>query len=327
MTTPPSKPGRILLAEAPPPPDTVARGYAALDLRAHLESSDYRTSPVPLGGHDDKVRVERWASDPAVAEVRAEGEVVSISGSHEATANDTYVLDGRREPSELCFEIDGRRYALELALGNVRLFELRPRSADFPDVEEPAPLKVAPFDPREWIGDDDIEPWLDAHVRELLAGNDAMATVVAAGALLRLWSPQSAEGRAALSHRLRNGAADIVDRARAWSSRVDRWDEIEDAALLRAAALHEQLERLEEAGGTAALAALAVRERDQLESAAALLLAIDRGRELSAALAALDREAELHLSALAAWSGAGADPHLDAVSWREPDAWWGRLAD
>jgi hypothetical protein len=67
------------------------------------------------------------------------------------------------------------------------------------------------------------------------------------------------------------------------------------------------------------------RRRDNLESVAFVLAAGERGGPLADALEAVDEEAGHRFAVLAAVGCFPDDDRLAAVSWQEPDAWWGVL--
>lgn len=75
-------------------------------------------------------------------------------------------------------------------------------------------------------------------------------------------------------------------------------------------------------GRTVALAL----ERDALESIAVAARLAGRGADLAQRLDAIDRTARASLTALTERTPSTNEPRLAAVSWSEPEAWWGTLA-
>lgn len=323
---------RELLFEEAPPVSVVAKGLAGgVAPLAELVERDH---PHRATGLDETLsrwlEVLRWTDEPGIAEVRARGGETEVDGPHLPDEHGWFVLDSREEPVRLRFVAEERRVELELDRGHLRVYELRSplRAFTLPPASN-APVPLAELD--AWLDDEPIEPWLREGVVGRLDEPDVFDVSVAAGMVLRLHLPATREARAALAAKVLSGAPDAVSRVRAWVRGVvpTTWEEAEDAAVHVASDLQDRFACLEETLGTelddGVLTGL-VRERDALESARAVLRVAGRGERLEAALAALDREACLHFACFEGWRGMSSSPWLDAVAWREPEAWWGRLA-
>jgi hypothetical protein len=193
----------------------------------------------------------------------------------------------------------------------------------------PEPLEVTAPSLADLLGEPGWEagcaPWLEQEFAALVKTKAPMAVVAGVGLVGRLWMPQrrpaDAEALLALGGTSR--------RARTWYAALEPATRarLEAGAIDAAHILHDDLKALPEAlletdDGARTMALGWVFRRDDLESLAFL----GGTAALAAALAALDREALVHATV---WSTLGAFPEserLGAVSWQEPEAWWGALA-
>jgi hypothetical protein len=214
------------------------------------------------------------------------------------------LVDSRTALASLRFSHAGRQLELTIDRGHVRLYAIEPSRRSLPA-----------FEPRVATGGEALFGWLAEHVEALRTSPDALETVAAVGALVRFFTPAQVDDAG-------TGAPHVVRGARAWARSIDEecWAELEGAARERAARLAKALD--EEALDGLALAL----ERDVLESVAVAMRLAGRGARIGEALHPIDREARARLSALTEDAPSADDPRLRAVSWGEPEAWWGTLA-
>ena len=294
---------RRLLAESPAPRMDVARGFAVTAVEELLErfAAEPHTAEVDLGHHAGELRVLRWQLDPAVAEVAAP-EPLEIDGAAIRTPAGTMLVDSRAAPASLRFAHGGRSLEVSIERGHVRLYALA--SAELPV-----------FEPRVATGGEALSGWLAEHVEALRSAGEPIDALAAAGALLRFFTPAAPDDAG-------TGAPQVVRGVRAWARSIDEaaLSEVEARAAARAARLASALEGEALDGPSLAL------ERDVLESVATVLRLARPSASLAEALRALDRKARARLSALTERARTVDDPRLTAVSWSEPEAWWGTLA-
>ena len=186
-------------------------------------------------------------------------------------------------------------------------------------------------DTSAWLGEiEACEPWLRDHVTRLAGAPAAVDRVASAGLLARF---------AVRSGDVESGERDVPGLVRAWARALDPAviEPIEVAAAARAEALVGELGALQARAidhpdEVGPLALRILHARDDLAS---VLYVVDAAREgvvlregpLRSALAAFDRVAAAHLSDFAFAEHLESDERILALSWREPDAWWGAFAE
>lgn len=185
----------------------------------------------------------------------------------------------------------------------------------------------------QMLGDASCEAWLRRQVEILGAVPSPADRVAAAGLLGRLWMPTTGAERALFAEA---GAEGPGDRVRAWAERLERpmLEYVARTAARRAEELTAELGTLETTarlrpGAVGKVAARVVHARDDLESISYVirLAGGSRSEELDSALRAFDDEAADHLSVFAFADGLAEDERIRAVSWQDPNAWWGGLAE
>jgi hypothetical protein len=212
---------------------------------------------------------------------------------------------------------EGRSWAVHAGDGALELYELDavdPRM----DLEPPAPPppSLPAPDVAIWSAASSAESWLAEEAADLADAPGDVERAAAAGLLARLWEP--ADGVA--------NATSPREHVRAWarSLSIEAITRLEVEAVRRAQSLCDRLSVPPEPSPVAVEAI--VLERDDLQSVRRVLRLVGRGQELDAALAVVDRAAELGMSRLT-----GKLPDLDedahasrwiAVASQEPNAWW-----
>ncbi len=297
---------RRLLVESPAPRVDVARGFAVTGDSGELLrrfAEEPHTEAVDLGEHAHGLRVLRWRLDPAVAEVAAP-DVVAIDGAASQTPAGSYLLDSRTAEVLLRFRDRGQRLELSLRRGHVALFSLELLAEDLPA-----------FEPLVATGGAALEEWLAEHLEALRASDRGVATVAAAGALLRFFGPLEDDDPAL-------GPPTVVRGVRAWARSVEEnaWPALTAAASEQVAELIVRLD------ADVADALELAHRRDMLESVAVVASLVGRGAALRARLDELDERATHELTRLTESTPTTDDPRLRAVAWSEPEAWWGTLA-
>ena len=322
-----------LVAEERPPPTAVGRGLVRAAQRPRLTPDTPPAFDVVSLRQVGAPVLQRWGGDPSVFVLETEEPPTFLAGDPYVHEPGVYELDSAAEPFAVLLRVAGRESLLGVHDGAVWEYariaaEARLRGPEFPD---PSPRAEYPDLDLDGIGDQ-AEPWLMARAKVLAARVDGPP--VAVGLLLRLGHPATPEARARRLDRLRSGSPSPVRVwAIAWLEGLSDADLIDLEGRSRAAVLRllDLLDDLTEAvsegqGSSAALAA--VEERDALESIARVLTLVGRAAELRAALRALDdRCGVLGTSLGDALADADGDADwLGAVSWREPESWWGALA-
>jgi hypothetical protein len=171
--------------------------------------------------------------------------------------------------------------------------------------------------------------WLIAEARRLAASPSLVSCAAAAGLVGRLWSPpEAARVRDAVMPQLLAGDGPRA-RSRTWGRALGEAERagIEGGGIVRALSLERELRplrrlvaaRLADAGD---LALSWLHARDDLACVADVLPECDA---LRGALADLDRAATALLSTWSLVPGLSRDERLRAVSWQDPEAWWGSL--
>jgi hypothetical protein len=221
--------------------------------------------------------------------------------------------------------------------GDVELFEpsypARSTQLTFlADWRPSAPAEVPAPDIHVFISHCAAEPWLVTEATHLASASWPLSRLAAAGLVARLWSPPECQDVEKALERILLKQAGPAKAATQWfrvlGSQVHQ--EAESSAALEADALGERLPELQESVLEDPQAASQrclqwLHERDDLECVLFLLQRTNAGELLQARLAELDGLAQRYASL---WSHAEVNENerLQAVSWQEPDAWWGQLA-
>jgi hypothetical protein len=187
------------------------------------------------------------------------------------------------------------------------------------------------------------EPWLTAKLRQLATSPHGPDRVVAVGLCLRLYHPATAAAREAEISRLRAGMESLVKtRACEWLGRLsaEAVEYLEEVVRCREGDLLDVFDDVRRltidltAESIDLVIVMFVSNRDDVESlAAALRLAKPGWQGLGGGLSDLDRQLttpdaewrRLFARALVSPEEIYLKERLKAVSWQEPEAWWGQL--
>lgn len=182
------------------------------------------------------------------------------------------------------------------------------------------------------LGERSCPDWLRHRLDMLASSPDPVDRLVAAGLLVRLWTPADRAERARALADARARRPEPTTAVRRWLAGFSAWPVLEEVVLDRAGRLEGDLARLadlalEDEETAQGAASQAVAERDDLAS---LVCVLDlAGRPAVAArtgVARVDRAAAIHGAALAELALVDeTDPWLGAVYTKEPERWWGQL--
>jgi hypothetical protein len=314
-----------------------AGGAALSQVIAELTTAPYAAEPVRLPGEPSQGPLgdlRRWTRDPGIFLLDTSGLEVRIhGGSTRELGQDALVVDARERTAWV--RLTGRSGDLVWSLGRdgaVLMQVEAPRSPlqRLADAVPPALPQLEIPAPEDLTGGQPIETWLREETHALASSPALLDRAAAAGMLGRLWSSASPERRTLeelLAMRLPG------PEARAWMATqpATTRESLVAVTLVEADHLAETLPEVERAvldgvEGAREQARRWIAQRDHLESVRFVLGDCAELPVVTDALARLDvRAAAFHgiWSLLEAWEE---DPVLLAVSWREPDAWWGRLA-
>ena len=284
----------------------------------------------------DTGRIDRWQRDSGVFRLQDLRESAMVSGTVESTPQGNWIIDARGEDYSVvrfsadrgemvlvgyggglsCFRTTREETDDELAM---RLREYRP--GEDVELEVPGPDELlADVSPANWL----IERALVLHSSPAL--HDRVASV---GLAARLGAGTTESPKLVFEELVSGQRRSPTARALDWVRNLDTdvVDVVERQTLELADALESDLADLEgmvaEGGETARTAVRGVLyRRDDLESLAWVLTAADRVAAVRPALEKVDREAASHLSAVD-MAREDDDDLLSAVSWQEPNAWWG----
>jgi hypothetical protein len=291
-----------------------------------------------------KWALSRWEPDPAVLVLEPRGAAVVLGPNADRWgAGEAIVLDGRRELAFLRVQGAQDDQLIATVGGAVAYYdlELPPSEALLAFAKGsigPAPTLEAPS-LETLLAGESAAPWLQAAFEAQVAMGTLFSRAAAAGLLGRLWTPPWSAGREAeggLPSSILAALAGKTPKAQVVSWFRDRgptcYEPLAVQAIYRADDWLERLDRL-----VARVAADPIRarpmahglllERDDLQSVAWLLEQVGEATALRAALERLDREASYRHSIWSLVGGFGDDARLSAVSWQEPEAWWGALAE
>jgi hypothetical protein len=240
--------------------------------------------------------------------VGAAGHVVRLEG-------DELVLDAREGAAAVSLRVGADVIAIGVGGGRCTIAEVaRVELRDVPEVDAV-------------LGGRTADDAMIRRARGELETRDPLRVAAALGTIARLWSAPDAPSRKA-AEALRSPTPREVVRAWAKTLPRDAVDSLAKLASARGTALLVDLEAIEstsiddaEARGRALEAVLA---RDDLESIAFVVRAA--GASIDESTNAVDRFAEALFSELCDALAPIDDAVVRAVSWQEPDAWWGRLA-
>jgi hypothetical protein len=291
---------------------------------------------APLHKHVPDVLVRYWDPDPRIVLLECKAlQSKGLSGKHEwLEEGSSLALDSRESPAFV--RLAGQLYdcVLSCEQGEVELLKPAPvRSVQqLADWRPAEPAEVPAPDIHVFLSHCAAESWLVTEATRLASASWSLSRLAAAGLVARLWSPPERQDVEKAMERLLAEQAGPAEAATQWfrvlGSRVQQ--EAESSASVEADALGERLPELQESVLEEPQAASQrclqwLHERDNLECVLFLLQRTNAGEQLQERLAELDDLAQRHVSL---WSLAEVteDMRLQAVSWQEPDAWWGQLA-
>lgn len=279
-------------------------------------------------------RLQRWDLRPEIAVLQHGGRRgFECIGDKLELDESTLLLDSRRRPACLRLDQGDIAWLLQFHLGNFTLSKSQPRAQPAQaSAWTPADPPVVPIpDVRAWLALCPGEPWLRDASEQLASEEWDLARTAAAGLLARLWSPAS---HASPSERSRYLSPDFEGpawMAMEWFSALppETRGSVERSALFEVGALQERLQEFEQVAmedpdQAAALGRSWLHRRDDLQSVLFLLRRSETGAVLDEGLGGLDEQAARFPSFWALLELED-DERLRAVSWQEPDAWWGQL--
>ncbi len=348
---------RELAREAPPPGKTGAGEASALRVvgdgeeaatpqaeAALIKELEQRPFYTPLPETTEQLpsgRASSWDGGKGIFFIEGIPPVSMTRGEVIPLAQGSWILDARRGRALLALPVDETETFFVFTTKKGEKLELNcwsgKTSQPAPDELARAIDKIAIPDapalevpaPEALLRGVETEAWLLDRARELCDAPGLMDRVASVGLVVRLGPATAAQPKDLLDGLLSGELRGPISRAREWARGLDQevLEEIERQVLQGVGALRQSLRTLEsrvaEGGETAALAARAVCHlRDELESAAWVLGENDRSDLVGPALESVDEEAAEHLSTLRL-AADPADDLLSAVSWQEPDAWWG----
>jgi hypothetical protein len=185
--------------------------------------------------------------------------------------------------------------------------------------------------PEEVFRDWSRAKWLEDLARLALESSDPLENLAGAGAIGRLWLPTDSKERARLVEEMLDGSENpIIESSVAPFRRLtnEQRDQLDSLATARSSlfsGLFDEVQHdVEEGDDRARRSARALLlERDDLESILLILSELDSGSQLRAALEVVDEEARLRIDVVDLADPEN-HPRLSAVSWQDPQAWWGR---
>lgn len=324
-------------ARMPEPPRAFGRAERDLTSDAHLlELVKKHPSLMPaelpqLHAHMPDVQIHWWNPDPRVAllefgpdtALRAHGTLID-------TGERAHLVDTRRGPATV--RLVQAQQDLVLAFEEGEVWAGQPRTTGHEEGSSLDAPEAPAVDVRALVGTWAVAPWLLAEAEQLAAADWSFARAAAVGLLARLWTPVSPAARNDLLRRLREGDGGPSRAACRWFAALEPATRATVARSARSEvdALTERLPELSalapaEPDEAEALGLSWLRRRDDLESVFFLLKRAGEEHRLAGELAALDARAAKFRSYWALLEPVD-DERLRAVSWQEPDAWWGQLA-
>lgn len=278
--------------------------------------------------------LQRWDLRPEIAVLQHGGRRgFECIGDKLELDESTLLLDSRRRPACLRLDQGDDAWLLRFYLGNFTLSrsQLRTQPAQTSPWTLADPPAVPIPDIHAWLALCPGEPWLREASEQRSSEEWDLARIAAAGLLARLWSPAS---HSSPSERFRYLSPDFEGPARmamAWCSALplETRESVERSALFEVGALQERLQELEQVAmenpeQASELGRSWLFRRDDLQSVLFLLRRSGMGAVLEEGLGALDEQAAGFPSFWALLELED-DERLRAVSWQEPNAWWGQL--
>jgi hypothetical protein len=272
--------------------------------------------------------LKRWDAHTEAFYFEAEeGCIVDTAGDVEAEDN-RYMLNSK----------DGKMAALRVCLPAGDEFFFVAENGDIEFYQKPHTQMPADLNPAQWqlqvttpsieelTGDATCEEWLHTAVESGLCAADAWTQTAAVGLLARFWGADN------LLQKIQTGWQSPTERVVAWaktlsSHQLNLLTQTVHAELDALYINFEELHRavISEAPRAQDIATMIWKRRDTIESVVFILKAAGPNPAIDVALRGADQNAESQ-TALFDNLSIEVDEHLSAVSWQEPDAWWGALA-
>jgi len=305
---------------------------------AVLRAPHLVTLPLHESLGADVATVRRWKVEVGVFTLSSRLAAVRLKGNNEPLQQGQedgggWVIDARRGPVLAHLASAEGEFLLRFEGGSVALWRLeRPVEAALEGLRAFRPVASPWSSPDltlpglgELLADAVVEPWLREHHEQLHRSPSWLDRVASVGMLSRLHTPAPEELAGQIQSLLAGETSLLQQRTSSWARELsgEAVGALERAALGELDRLGDFLQDVVENdrwGDASTLTALLLR-RDNLESVAWVLRLAGAGSTLREALLDLDRQAELHLTALQGLPLR--EPRLAAVAWQEPMAWWG----
>lgn len=341
----PSNSELVSVTRVPPPKHFVAQGLAVVPAPeagmslAQILSASAIYSQVHLEQLGERVpdaQVKRWDRDPRVVIVEGSFDPLpALSGTYEwLDPGSSLALDSRQAPVFLRWKGRSAEWIIGCEKGEIELLEPS-RSAAFHALatSPSAPLPEVPVpDLRSMLGGCKAESWLLGTTERMAQASSPLCRIAAVGLLARLWFPETSEELSAATEQVLSEQGGPAESAACWFLGLDAAlrREVEHSAVDEAEELGQQLPELQSSALADPEAATRqclqwLHGRDDLKSVLFLCQRTNAGESLHEKLEELDRHAST-FKALWSWLDVTDDERLRAVSWQEPDAWWGQLA-
>ncbi len=279
--------------------------------------------------------------DPGLVYWEAPEAASLLRGAPHCPRGDDLLFDLRAEPEPpvVHFVAAGEEYVAHVTAGGVHWAQIiREASEALADAfnVRAEPLAVpAPPPINELLAGQPCPDWLMEMAASQLQSPSVLERLSGPGTLARHWTPGGHGEADAVLQELLSGEPTTLpfDQARQWAGALDEGsiELLERLAIAETDDLSELLASIHQAAATEApelqmLVRDLVRRRDTLASAEYVLRQADGAESISRALAALDEAARESLLTLSMAEDPGDEALLSTVSWKQPDAWWGKLA-
>lgn len=265
--------------------------------------------------------------------VLVESPATRLHGRHAVTSDALVHPDN--DPGAIVADLNAGPAAIELSDGSRILLEFRKGSIMLHWVAPPSevPLPETIFPPLHRLQQDSRDPWARGLVKPALAALDPWSRLVAIGTFCRLWEPARANAvKAAVARAIAGRPEPHEEALNEWAGNLTDAETgaIRRNCLGRINALHRLLDDLDLAMNPDDPDWLArfrwlCRERDDLESARAVLLAADAVDDVDAALEGLDEAGRSFMATLPVVIAID-DERLQRAARTDPDAWWAEPA-
>lgn len=287
-----------------------------------LSMSGESFSPVRLEKLEQYLsgaQLVRWSRDCDVVMLSMKSHVdIVFAGECSWLSQECLLIDARTRPAHAVWSHGEQRCLLRFNRGEVTLFKATLASIPAPDIDS-------------FLGQAGAQQWLVELARGMAQSQSSFQKAAAAGVLARLWSSPDKTGRLRTREWLSAGHEDPTAAAVRWVQELghERRELIESLALRELNALERSLDdlidvALEDPDAANAIGRSWLHRRDDLQSVLFLLRRADAGGALARAVVKLDERADRHQE-LWRLLELHADERLRAISWQEPDAWWGLL--